>query len=411
MIDDTIGLYEFTEPMHQHLEGAHKNKNTYVVSSAHPRLVDGVPTKNPRYLQRSPAYTQKKQAYIAEIGERLMAGIPYKQYWSKPVDAVLMGRRNNIASEGIRPLAVYSPIHYQELPELFMDLISSLTGKSPSTTGAGSEGALTKGPFNALRTIVDLNNALVSMILTEDKGFTTSAGHIGPDYRVDHDISLLIPEIWSRLGKEERSPEFMIANGYLEAVPDIKDSNGELVASSRLGYRITPEFAQTFLGRIFNQPGKVLPTPMLRPELQNLDQFCDGVHNVTEAHQRIAKQYIDDGSIDDACPPLKALIYIMAEGTYQGMSERDSNFRRLFERDELLKSDWYQKRLETQIKVHQHFLKKQAALIERRHVEIGDHPLIEKATHTIHAKLEALKTTKPEDLKGELGADHYLWSE
>ena len=65
-------------------------------------------------------------------------------YW--PVDAVLMGRRNNPGepAAGIRPLAVYNPIHYQELPELFMDLICSLTGKSPSTTGAGSEGALTK---------------------------------------------------------------------------------------------------------------------------------------------------------------------------------------------------------------------------------------------------------------------------
>jgi hypothetical protein len=28
-------------------------------------------------------------------------------------------------------LSVYSPIHYQELPELFMDFICSLTGKSP----------------------------------------------------------------------------------------------------------------------------------------------------------------------------------------------------------------------------------------------------------------------------------------
>ena len=59
-----------------------------------------------------------------------------------PVDAVLIGRRNNPPDRaaGIRPLAVYGPIHYQELPELFMDFICSLTGKSPSTTGAGSEG-------------------------------------------------------------------------------------------------------------------------------------------------------------------------------------------------------------------------------------------------------------------------------
>jgi hypothetical protein len=46
---------------------------------------------------------------------------------------------------------VHNPIHYFELPELFMELASSMTGKSPSTTGAGSEGALTKGPFNMLR--------------------------------------------------------------------------------------------------------------------------------------------------------------------------------------------------------------------------------------------------------------------
>jgi ABC-2 type transport system permease protein len=60
---------------------------------------------------------------------------------------------------------VFNPLHYQELPELFMDFVSSLTGKSPSTTGAGSEGALTKGPFNAVRATADLNNALIGMIL------------------------------------------------------------------------------------------------------------------------------------------------------------------------------------------------------------------------------------------------------
>ena len=60
---------------------------------------------------------------------------------------MLPGRRNNPPDPktGVPPLAVYNPIHYQELPELFMDFICSLTGKSPSTTGFGSEGALTKG--------------------------------------------------------------------------------------------------------------------------------------------------------------------------------------------------------------------------------------------------------------------------
>ena len=123
-----------------------------------------------------------------------------------PVNAVLPGRRNNPADKkaGIRPLSVYNPIHYQEIPELFMDFICSLTGKSPSTTGAGSEGALTKGPFNMLVPTTDLNNALLSYILTEYQGFTSAAGYVGPGKRFDHDISILVPEIWARLEPEDR---------------------------------------------------------------------------------------------------------------------------------------------------------------------------------------------------------------
>ena len=57
-----------------------------------------------------------------------------------------------------------------------MDYVCSLTGTSPSTTGAGSEGALTKGPFNALAATADLNNALVAMLLTGYAGFSSAAG-------------------------------------------------------------------------------------------------------------------------------------------------------------------------------------------------------------------------------------------
>jgi hypothetical protein len=90
-----------------------------------------------------------------------------------------------------------------------MDFVCSLTGKSPSTTGAGSEGALTKGPFNSLVPTTDLNNALLSFILTGYGGFTTAAGHIGRKYRMEHDLSLLVPELWARMGADERDPEFL----------------------------------------------------------------------------------------------------------------------------------------------------------------------------------------------------------
>ena len=47
------------------------------------------------------------------------------------MNATLPGRRGSPPDpkNGIPPLAVYSPIHYQELPELLMDFICSLTGK------------------------------------------------------------------------------------------------------------------------------------------------------------------------------------------------------------------------------------------------------------------------------------------
>ena len=128
-----------------------------------------------------------------------------------------------------------------------MDFIASLTGKSPSTTGFGSEGALTKGPFNALWPVVDLNNALVSAILTGYAGFTTSAGYVGPNFRVDHDVSLLVPEIWCRMRCRNAIREFLIADGYLEKVEDF-DLNGRTVLASRLGYRITALFVRSFSG-------------------------------------------------------------------------------------------------------------------------------------------------------------------
>ena len=85
-----------------------------------------------------------------------------------------------------------------ELPELFMEFISSMTGKSPSTTGAGSEGALTKAPFNALPAVFDLNSSFLSFVLSGYDGWLSSAGFIGPNVEVAHDISLLVPRPSSR---------------------------------------------------------------------------------------------------------------------------------------------------------------------------------------------------------------------
>lgn len=351
MLEKVIDFDAFTQPMQQLLKEVAEGDDgfNYIVCSDNPRRVGGVPTKNPRYLQDRPDMVNPLFRHVAEMGTRLFRCIPADQFVPMNVTAVLSGRRNNPPEKdkGIRSLAVYNPIHYQELPELFMDYICSLTGKSPSTTGAGSEGALTKGPFNALRPTADLNGTLVSMILTGLDGFSSAAGHVGPNSRFDHDISLLVPEVWCRLSPDERDPQKMIAEKLLEPVRDIEGADGSVIPARRLGYRITSRFVRRFFGRVFDNPGKVFDESILRPETQDQEAFADGIQHIMEAYERVAKQYFDDGSIEEACPPLRALLHIMAEGHFEGKDERDPEIRAMFTRDNLVQSDWYRKRLET----------------------------------------------------------------
>ncbi len=350
IVDHVVSFDEYTQPMKDMLqEHVRDPKSDFVVSSAHPRLVDGVPTKNPRYLQLRPDLEEPRAAHLVEVCARLDREAPVGKPLYFPVHAVLAGRRGNPAdpSIGLPPLAVYNPIHYQELPELFMDFICSLTGKSPSTTGFGSEGALTKGPFNALPPIIDLNNALVAYMLTGYAGFTTAAGSIGPQFRVDHDISMLVPELWCRIYVHEREPEFLIANGYLEKLTDFK-YEGRTVRASRLGYRITDLFVEHFLGRLFENPREVLTEELLRPEKQDLVSFAQGVEAIAEGQQRVARNYFDDGSVEMACPPLRALLHVMVHGQWEGMDENHPDFRAMFTRQALLESQWYADRLRAQ---------------------------------------------------------------
>jgi hypothetical protein len=347
IIDRPVDLSQFTLPMQKLLQDMLNSDDSYVVCSNTPRLVNGVPSKNPRYLQPRPDLINPVNRYIGEMGIRLSRAVPADKPVHSPVQAVLIGRRNNPPelAKGIRPLSVYNPIHYQELPELFMDFISALSGKSPSTTGAGSEGALTKGPFNCLRPITDLNNALVSYLLTGLDGFSTPAGHIGPDVRVDHDISLLIPEIWCRLSPQERSAEFLISQQLLQKLDDFQHE-GRVIPASRLGWRITPRFIRHFGGRVFDNPNKVFDEAILCPETQDPAAFADGILFIAEAQTRIATHYFEDGSVELACPPLKALLHIMVKGTWEGLTVHDPAFRNLFTLESMLQSEWYQERLQ-----------------------------------------------------------------
>jgi phosphoenolpyruvate carboxykinase (diphosphate) len=345
LIDDVVEFSKYTEPVQRLIrEFVQDGRSQYLVATSHPRVIDGKPTKNPRYLQPRPDLAEPLHAYVGDISMRFQRRVPLQQRVLKPVNVVVPGRRNNPPEGNIRSLAVYNPIHYMELPELFMEYICSMTGKSPSTTGAGSEGALTKGPFNALPPIFDLNDSLVSHLLTGHKAFVTAAGYVGPHVRVDHDVSLLIPEIFSRMTVEERDPEFLVRNNYLEKCRDF-DHGGKRVAFSRLGYRITPRFVRTYFGRMFNHPDRVFTDAMLKPELQDMEIFVDGMDNIVTTQQRVAMHYFNDGSVEMAVPPLKALLHIMAHGQFEGRDLSNAKVRQLFTRENMLGSDWYAERL------------------------------------------------------------------
>ena len=102
---------------------------------------------------------------------------------------------------------------------------------------------------------------------------------------------------------------------------------------------------RTYLGRVFDNPSRVFSDEILRPELQDPESFADGVMHIAEAQQRVALRYMNDGGYEAACPPLRAVLSIMAYGDYEGKTIGDAEIRNMFTRDALLSSDWYQRRL------------------------------------------------------------------
>jgi hypothetical protein len=414
LYEDAVIFDQYTQPVKDFIsEIVEKGESDmYFVAPSHTRVVEGVPTNNPRYLEKNDFKEPNFESYLGDIGVRLHRKIASSDPVFHPVNAVLPGRRNNPIDRkaGIRPLSVYNPIHYQELPELFMDFVCSLTGKSPSTTGAGSEGALTKGPFNMLVPTTDLNNALLSYILTEYEGFSSAAGYIGHENRFDHDISILIPEIWAKLEPHNRDPKYLIEQGSLEKLDDF-EYNGKKVYASRLGYRITKKFLFSCLNRLFDLPSEVFNERMLKPELQDMDAFVDGINNIVEAQQRVANLYFIDNSVEAAIPPLKILLHIMAHGHYEGKEISDPELRKYFDRDYVMGSDWYKERLELKQQKEVAFRKAQLKNLQDFAADQDQADLFD--TLLINERMEECKQALAiaesegylEHLQGTIGAD------
>jgi hypothetical protein len=215
---------------------------------------------------------------------------------------------------------------------------------------------------------------------------------------------------------EERHPKFLIANHFLEKCADFEHA-GKKVLASRLGWRINARFVHAFFGRVFNHPHDVFTESMLKPELQDLNIFADGLDNVVTTQKRVAKMYFDDGSVAQACPPLKALLHIMLHDQFEGKGLDHPDLRNLFARESLLASSWYAARLVAKQKVDRELWKRHVEYLNnflRRpsHCDVAESMGI--AGRLAHARKTLAEVDSPDYLRkltGTLGAepiDSYL---
>jgi phosphoenolpyruvate carboxykinase (diphosphate) len=127
--------------------------------------------------------------------------------------------------------------------------------------------------------------------------------------------------------------------------------------------------------------------------------------------KRVAKMYFDDGSIAQACPPLKALLHIMLHDEWEGKGLEHAEFRKLFTRENLLASDWYAARLKAKQAVDRRLWKRHADYLNHfmrkpSHEDVAAEFSIAGRLADARKKLEEVES--PEYLKklsGTLGAE------
>ncbi len=108
---------------------------------------------------------------------------------------------------------------------------------------------------------------------------------------------------------------------------------------------MTANFVRTFFGRVFDHPDRVFDESFLRPETQDLEAFVDGVHNITEAQQRVALAVLRGWFHRGRLSAASGVLSIMAHGNFEGTDAHDPTIRQLFTPEALLASDWYRRRL------------------------------------------------------------------
>lgn len=361
---------KYTDAQRAHIErlaALHKEGiDGYFVASDRARILsNGTRSKNPRYMEDDETLVDPVPGRQAEISTRLCRGVPMGTPLYTPVDIIMPARRLNTTDETesggpIPHIAIYPPLIMQRTPELIEDLICSVTGKSPSTTGGlGSEGAGTKGPFNCLSHAHYLNNQIRALVLSNEPVISTAAEMIGPNHYIGHDLSVAIKEVFARVGREELDVDRLLRLGYIAPEPDVegRDAGGrDVVSKGATYYYFTERGMLEFFGRVFLTSDKTWSKEEIHPWEQNKDLYVQGKETLARYKKKIALEYFNDGSIDVASEPLRAVLHMMVYDEYRftppGAAEpvvwtRESpEYRALFTGEAMLKSAEYRAALE-----------------------------------------------------------------
>ena len=135
----------------------------------------------------------------------------------------------------------------------------------------------------------------------------------------------------------------------------------------------------------------------------------DGLDNIISAQKRIAQLYFSDGSIELACPPLRALLHIMLDDKFEGKGLDHPEFRSLFTRESMLASGWYAERLKARqtadIKLwDRHVRSLKAFAAKANYAEEAERlGVSERLARAQHALEMVRSVDYPERLRGTIG--------
>jgi hypothetical protein len=164
---------------------------------------------------------------------------------------------------------------------------------------------------------------------------------------------------------------------------------------------------------VFETPGAVFTEEILRPEKQDVESFAAGVNAIVESQRSVALHYFADGSVNAACPPLKALLHVMAHGEFEGSDSNSPQLRKMFTRDSLLASEWYAERLRVKQKREIALWKRHLASLESFKASGGRaHPdqSLQVDQLLAVAKSQLARVSAPAylgELSGTIGADPF----